>query len=63
MFVIDCAANSVSVNVQWANNIHPHTDASTDMSVLSNAVNVYYLSEYASGQFVIAGWQETAGGN
>jgi hypothetical protein len=25
--------------------------------------NVYWISEYAPGEFVVAGWQATEGGN
>ena len=34
-----------------------------DCTAEAGVRNVYYISEYATGQFVVGGWQETTGGN
>ena len=61
--VIDCTATGAVVpTVTWPSNFHPRTDAD-DFACEAGARNVYYISEYASGEFVVGGWQETTGGN
>ena len=61
--VIDCTATgAVAPTVTWPATFHPRTDAGTDFACEATR-NVYYISEYATGQFVVGGWQETAGGN
>ena len=62
--MIDCTATgAVAPTVTWPSNFHPRTDAGTDFACEAGVRNVYYISEYATGQFVVGGWQETAGGN
>ena len=62
--VIDCTATgAVAPTVTWPSNFHPRTDAGTDFACEAGVRNVYYISEYATGQFAVGGWQETAGGN
>lgn len=63
ILVIDgTATGAVAPTVTWPSNFHPRTDAGTDFACEATR-NVYYISEYATGQFVVGGWQETAGGN
>ena len=47
----------------WGNNFHPRTDVDTDFACEVGKRNVYWISEYAPGEFVVAGWQATEGGN
>lgn len=62
--VIDCTATGgVAPTVTWPATFHPRTDAGTDFACEAGVRNVYYISEYAQGQFAVGGWQETAGGN
>ena len=63
ILVIDgTATGAVAPTVTWPSNFHPRTDAGTDFACEATR-NVYYISEYATGQFAVGGWQETAGGN
>ena len=62
--VIDCTATgAVAPTVTWPAMFHPRTDAATDFACEAGKRNVYFISEYASGEFAVGGWQETAGGN
>lgn len=62
--VIDCAATgAVAPTVTWPSNFHPRTDAATDFACEAGVRNVYFISEFSSGEFAVGGWQETAGGN
>ena len=61
--VIDCTATgAVAPTVTWPSTFHPRTDAE-DFACEAGVRNVYYVSEYATGEFVVGGWQETTGGN
>ena len=53
----------VAPTITWPANIHPRTDAETDFACVAGATNVYWISEYVQGEFAVAGWQATAGGN
>ena len=62
--VIDCTATgAVAPTVTWPATFHPRTDAGTDFACEAGVRNVYYISEYAQGEFAVGGWQETVGGN
>lgn len=62
--VIDCTATgAVAPTVTWPSNFHPRTDAATDFACEAGVRNVYFISEFSSGEFAVGGWQETAGGN
>ena len=62
--VIDCTGSgAVAPTVTWPSNFHPRTDAATDFACETGVRNVYFISEYAAGEFAVGGWQETAGGN
>lgn len=62
--VIDCTATgAVAPTVTWPATFHPRTDAGTDFACEAGVRNVYYISEYADGEFAVGGWQETTGGN
>lgn len=65
VLVIDCSSLSEGdePTVTWGTNFHPRTDAGTDFACVAGAKNVYYISEYAPGDFAVGGWTETAGGN
>lgn len=49
--------------ITWPTNFHPRTDAETDFACVAGVRNVYWISEYSEGEFCVAGWQETTGGN
>ncbi|MBO5750857.1 MAG: hypothetical protein J6R80_00440 [Kiritimatiellae bacterium] len=67
--VIDCRGLTEAPKLKWDSlnpplaNFHPRTDAETDFACVAGVRNVYWLTEYVSGEFVVAGWQETEGGN
>ena len=62
--VIDCTATgAVAPTVTWPSMFHPRTDAATDFACEAGKRNVYFISEYATGNFAVGGWQETSGGN
>jgi hypothetical protein len=64
ILVIDCTATgAVAPTVTWDTHFHPRTDAGTDFACEAGVRNVYYISEYAAGEFAVGGWQETEGGN
>jgi hypothetical protein len=66
VLVIDCTslgANDTAPTVTWPSNFHPRTDAETDFACVVGAKNVYYISEYATGEFAVGGWVETEGGS
>jgi hypothetical protein len=48
--------------ITWGANFHPRTDAEMDFACEAGKRNVYWISEYAPNEFVVAGWQETDGG-
>lgn len=59
--VVDCR-NGIAPTITWLENFHPRTDAETDLACVAGVRNVYWISEYAEGEFCVAGWQETDGG-
>ena len=62
--VIDCTATgAVAPTVTWPATFHPRTDAATDFACEAGKRNAYFISEFASGEYAVGGWQETAGGN
>lgn len=65
VLVIDCSSltEGDEPTVTWPTAFHPRTDAGTDFACAAEVRNVYYISEYAPGEFVVGGWQETEGGN
>jgi hypothetical protein len=63
VLVINCPVGDTAPNITWPANFHPRTDAETDFACVAGTRNVYWITEYTSGEFVVAGWQETKGGN
>lgn len=67
MYLRDCIlcvqCGDVAPSITWPANFHPRTDAETDFACVAGVNNVYWISEYVQGEFVVAGWQATAGGN
>ena len=67
IYLRDCIlcvqCGDVAPTFTWPANFHPRTDAVTDFACVAGAMNVYWISEYAQGEFVVAGWQATAGGS
>ena len=67
MYLRDCIlcvqCGDVAPTITWPANFHPRTDAETDFACVAGAMNVYWISEYAYDEFVVAGWQATAGGS
>ena len=67
MYLRDCIlcvqCGDVAPTITWPANFHPRTDAVTDFACVAGAMNVYWISEYAQGEFAVAGWQATAGGS
>lgn len=56
--VIDCTATgAVAPTVTWPANFHPRTDAE-EIAPVAGVRNVFYISEYAAGEFVVGGWHE-----
>lgn len=67
-FMRDCVlmvvcSNDTAPTITWPSNFHPRTDAETDFACVACVRNVYWISEHSEGEFVVAGWQETEGGN
>lgn len=62
-FALDCTDLTTAPTIIWPANFHPRTDAETDFKCEAGKRNVYWITEYAEGEFCVAGWQETAGGN
>ena len=63
---VECG--DVAPTITWPANFHPRTDAETDFACVAgvnnvHVTNVYWISEYAYDEFVVAGWQATAGGS
>jgi hypothetical protein len=56
-------SNATAPTITWGDNFHPRTDAETDFKCEAGKRNVYWISEYESNHFAVAGWQETEGGN
>lgn len=61
ILIVECG--DVAPTITWPANFHPRTDAETDFACVAGVNNVYWISEYAQGEFVVAGWQATAGGS
>ena len=58
VLVVDCTATgAVAPTVTWPSNFHPRTDAE-EIAPVAGVRNVFYISEYATGQFVVGGWHE-----
>lgn len=49
--------------ITWGAKFHPRTDAETDFKCEAGKRNVYWITEHSPNEFVVAGWQETTGGN
>lgn len=66
-YMRDCilcvVCGDVAPTITWPANFHPRTDAETDFACVAGAMNVYWISEYVQGEFVVAGWQATVGGS
>ncbi len=65
ILVIDCTeTGAVAPTVTWGSHFHPRTDTATDLAIVEAGKRaVFYISEYASGEFAVGGWQETEGGS
>ena len=66
ILIVECG--DVAPTITWPANFHPRTDAETDFACVAgvnnvHVTNVYWISEYAQGEFAVAGWQATAGGS
>ena len=66
ILIVECG--DVAPTITWPANFHPRTDAETDFACVAgvnnvHVTNVYWISEYVQGEFVVAGWQATAGGS
>ena len=60
-FTLDCTSLEIAPTITWGANFHPRTDAETDFACVAGKRNVYWVTEYASGEFAVAGWQVTDG--
>jgi hypothetical protein len=60
---LDCRDSTDEPTIIWGNHFHPRTDAATDFACVAGKRNVYWITEHAPGEFCVAGWQETEGGN
>jgi hypothetical protein len=63
ILMVDLTGMEDPPTITWPANFHPRTDADTDFKCEAGKRNVYWITEYAEGEFVVAGWQETEGGN
>lgn len=65
ILVIDCTASgAVAPTVTWNTHFHPRTNTETDLAIVEAGKRaVFYISEYAAGEFAVGGWVETAGGS
>jgi hypothetical protein len=61
--VLRVECGKTAPKITWPTNFHPRTDKDTDFACVAGVRNVYWITEYASGEFCVAGWQETEGGN
>lgn len=60
VLVVDCTdEDAVAPTVTWPSNFHPRGDAE-EIAPVAGVRNVFYISEYATGQFVVGGWHEEA---
>ena len=58
VLVVDCTdEDAVAPTVTWPSNFHPRTDAE-EIAPVAGVRNVFYISEYAPGEFVVGGWHE-----
>ena len=58
VLVVDCTASgAVAPSVAWGANFHPRGDAE-EIAPVAGVRNVFYISEYAAGEFVVGGWHE-----
>jgi hypothetical protein len=60
--VIDCRGRETAPTITWGAIFHPRTDAETDFACVAGVRNIYWITEHSSGEFCVAGWQETDGG-
>ena len=58
---VECGETAPTIT--WGANFHPRTDAETDFACVAGKRNVYWITEHAPNEFVVAGWQETEGGS
>ena len=56
VLTINCASDAPTI--KWGYNMFPRTDRETDFACQENAYNVYWITEYESGRFVVARWAE-----
>lgn len=59
---LDCTSLEIAPKITWPTNFHPRTDAETDFACVAGVRNVYWITEYAPNELVVAGWHETEGG-
>ena len=58
---VECGETAPTIT--WGANFHPRTDAETDFKCEAGKRNIYWITEHAEGEFAVAGWQATTGGN
>lgn len=61
--VLRVECGEIAPTITWPSNFHPRTNAETDFACVASVRNIYWITEYAPNEFVVAGWQETEGGN
>jgi len=65
VLILDCSGITSASDlpkVTWTSAFHPRTDTAIDMIAEPGAKNVFYVSEYSAGRFVVGKWLESAGG-
>jgi hypothetical protein len=65
VLVIDCTSltDGQEPTVTWDTHFHPRTDTATDLAIVEAGKRaVFYISEYAAGEFAVGGWVEIEGG-
>jgi len=59
VLVVDCTgAGAVAPTVTWPNNFHPRGGDAEEIAPVAGVRNVFYVSEYATDNFVVGGWHE-----
>jgi hypothetical protein len=59
VLVVDCTASGASApSIVWPSNFHPRGGDAEEIAPVAGVRNVFYISEYAPGEFVVGGWHE-----
>lgn len=64
IFVIDCTSltDGQEPTVTWSEHFHPRTDILVDFACTAGVKNVYYVTEFTQGEFLVAMWNKNMQG-